>query len=84
MDASWQIIHAAQRRAAKLPGYGFRLGRIRIDHRNQFNALSLLLKLVVDAGMVLAKSAYTDDCYADWTSVMQRDEFLYQLFRGSC
>jgi hypothetical protein len=33
--------------------------------------MTLLLKIVVDAGVVLAKSAYTDDCYADWTSVMQ-------------
>lgn len=33
--------------------------------------MALLLKLVVDAGVVPAKSTDTDDCYPDWTSVTQ-------------
>ena len=82
IDASLQIIHAAQGHAAKLTGHGFRLGRIRVDHRDQFDAEPLLLKFVVDAGMVPAKSAYTDDCYADWTSVMQRDGFFISAIPG--
>ena len=82
IDASLKIIHAAQCRAAKLTGHGFRLGRIRINHGNQFDAEPLLLQLVVDAGMVLAKSAYTDDRYANWTSVMQRDGFFISAIPG--
>ena len=71
IDAPMQVFNLIQRGAAELPGHGLCPGRIGIHYCNQFHSVALLLKLVIDAGVVLAKSAYTDDCYPDWTSVMQ-------------
>lgn len=47
------------------------LGEIFIHHCDQLHAVALSLEFMVDAGMVLTERAYTDDCYANWTSVTQ-------------
>jgi hypothetical protein len=40
------------------------------------NTLLLFFQFVVHAGMVTAKRAYTNDCYADCTFVRQPIDFL--------
>src|SRR6185503_9685297 len=69
--ASKKFFYGSQRGAAKLAGYGLGLRGVTIDYRNQFHACALFLQLVVNPGVVAAKRAHTNDCYANWTFVSQ-------------
>src|SRR6185312_8980635 len=69
--ASEKFFHASQRGAAKLASYSLGLRGVTIHHRNQFHTCALFLQLVVDAGMVAAKRAHTNDCHSNWTFVSQ-------------
>jgi hypothetical protein len=65
MYAPAQLFKAGKRLAAKLLGNKLGLGGIGIYHGIQFDPVSLLLKLVVHARVVLAERADTNDCYAN-------------------
>jgi hypothetical protein len=69
--ASEKLFHGSQRGAAKLAGHSLGLGRVAIHHGNKFHAGALLLQVVINARMIAAEGAYTNDCHPNWTSVSQ-------------
>ena len=69
--ASEKLFHASQSGAAKLAGHGLGLRGVTIHHRNQLHACALFLQLVVNAGVVAAERAHTNDRHANWTFVSQ-------------
>jgi hypothetical protein len=66
-----QFFNAGKGFATKLPGYRLGLGLVQIHYGHQLNALTLLLKFVINPGVVPAKSAHTYDSDPDWTLVLQ-------------
>ena len=69
--ASKKILHRGQRGAAKLTGHSLGLGCVAIHYGSQFHAGALFLQLMVDACVVAAKRAHTNDRYPNWTFVSQ-------------
>jgi hypothetical protein len=70
--ASEKVFHGSQGRAAKLAGYGLGLRWVAIHHGSQFYAGALLLQLMVNASMVSAERAHTNDRHPNWTFVSQQ------------
>jgi hypothetical protein len=66
-----KFFYRSQRGAAKLAGYGLRLGSVAIHNGNQFHAAALLLQIMVNARMVATERAYTNDRHPNWTFVSQ-------------
>jgi hypothetical protein len=54
-----------------LAGYSLGLRGVTIHDCNQLHTSALFLQLVVDAGVVAAERAYTNDCHPNWTFVSQ-------------
>src|SRR5215475_14716661 len=76
LDPAKQILHAGEGRAAKLGGHGLGLRGIRVHNSQQIDTESLLLQFVVDASVVSAERAHTNDCHPDWTFVSHAVDFL--------
>ena len=70
--AAEKILHAGQTGAAKLARYSLRLRGVTIYHGNQFHACALFLQLMVNAGVIAAERAHTNDRNPNWTFVSQR------------
>jgi hypothetical protein len=66
-----KVFHGSQRGAAKLAGHSLGLRGVTIHHGSQFYASALFLQLVINASVVAAKRAYTNDCHPNWTFVSQ-------------
>jgi len=69
--ASEKLFHRGQRGTAKLAGDGLGLRRVAIHNGNQFHASALLLQVMVNARVVAAERAYTNDRHPNWTFVSQ-------------
>jgi hypothetical protein len=54
-----------------LPRHGLGLHSISVNHGHQLYAEALFLQFVIDASVVLAERAYTNDCNPNWTFVSQ-------------
>jgi hypothetical protein len=69
--ASEKLFHGGQRGAAKLTGDGLGLRSVAIYYSYQFHASALFLQIVVNARVVAAERAYTNDRNPNWTFVSQ-------------
>jgi hypothetical protein len=69
--ASEKLFHGGQRGAAKLAGYSLGLRGVTIYYSYQLHARALFLQIVVNARVVAAERAYTNDCHPNWTFVSQ-------------
>jgi hypothetical protein len=56
-----ELIERPERPATEFPAHGVGAGNVLVDHTQQAERLALLLQLFVDAGMVAAERAHTDD-----------------------
>jgi hypothetical protein len=57
---SQHLIERSERAAIELARHRIRAGRVRIDHSQQSHSLALLLKFLVDSGMIASKDAHAD------------------------
>src|SRR6266516_659235 len=56
-----ELLDGSETATAELAGHGISASNISIYHADQAHSLPLLRKLLVNAGMVAAERAYTDD-----------------------
>ena len=71
-----QVLHAGKSLAAKLRCHRLGLRGVGVYNRRKLNTLLLFFQFVIHTGMVAAKRAHTNDCYADCTFVSQVTDFL--------
>ena len=69
--SSKKLFHGGQCGAAKLTGHSLGLSRVAIHNGNQFHARALLLQVMVNARVIAAERAYTNDRHPNWTFVSQ-------------
>ncbi|SRR5579871_1381597 len=69
--AAKKVFHCSQRGTSKLAGDGLRLSSVTIHNGDKFHAGALFLQIMVNARMVAAERAYTNDRHPNWTFVSQ-------------